>query len=237
MTVAIGRVNLKVVPLPEFAFDGDLSSERFHQPAHKSQSQARSGIGAAGESSEDGAEPLGFDASSVVPHEKLDAILDLRGLKNNGSTFRGISKGIHHEIVENTPHGSAIGVDVGQVGERLQVQVDCFCVRVSLVAGDCLAQNISGAQPLDLQCTAACLQLADLNQVCHEVVQLLSLMLPAADQLSLQGSQFTGVAPRERIERESQLLQGIAKLFRGYREETRLEAIDFLHFGHVFRAP
>src|SRR5271156_3025552 len=105
--------------ISEFAFDGNLPSERFHKSAHKSQPEARPGIRAAGEASENGAEPLGFDAASIVAHEELDAILNLGGLKNNGSTFRSVAKGIHHEIVENTPHGPAIGVDVGQVCERL----------------------------------------------------------------------------------------------------------------------
>jgi dephospho-CoA kinase len=94
----------------------------------------------------------------------------------------------------------------------------------------------SGAQALQRELAAAGIQFGHLDQVAHQIVQLLALVAGRGHQFRLQGEQLSAKALAQRIKAAAQLQQRVAQLAAGYADELRLEAVGVLQTGYVFES-
>ena len=112
----------------EAALDGDLSTEGLDEAANQCEAESGAFAGAAGgvEAAEDLWQSFRLDAAAAVANEELDAVFDLFGAEQDRAFGRRVTDGVAEQVVEDAAQGAAVGVDVGEIGEGLDLDLDPF---------------------------------------------------------------------------------------------------------------
>src|SRR5450755_3810083 len=130
--------------MAEAAFDGDLSSERFHQAAHEGEAQPgafRRRI----EAAEDGWQALRLNAAARVAYKKLNFIAAFLRFQTNGASIGSKANGVAHQIVEDGANGAPICAYVREVSEATDHDLDIALLRFVIESVERLLQDLDGA--------------------------------------------------------------------------------------------
>ncbi len=188
--VATGRVKVKVAPWPS-----RLSTETW--PPSNSTSRRTSARPRPGalvmrgiEAPEEIWQPLGFDAPTGVAHGELHLVLLLLGLQQDGAVFRCVADRIAHQVVHDAAQGPAISIHMREISECLDLHIDVLFPDLIACPGASVAKNIDGPESIHADFAPSGIDFRDLDQIGHEVVEALRVLLGSMKHFRLQGPQL-----------------------------------------------
>ena len=229
-----GQREVEVAAVVEAAFNGYLSALRFDEAAHEGEAHAGAGSACAGEAVEDAGKALGFDAAAGIDDEKLYAVAQFDGFEADLAVARSVAEGVLNEIVEDGPESAAVCGDIRQIFKGLDGNADVFGLGLWAMSGRGILKGVVRAELFGAELAAARVQFRDFHEVGHDVVEFFGFEFAAMRDLHLEVIEVAGVAARERIEGEAQVLEGFLQFLRGDIEEARFESVDFGEGGDIF---